>query len=173
MTPAPSPAARKVASAENEVRGQIAPLWRRGVAFGIDASILGGFFIFYLWIAAALGRDMPESSPLAGLDALMIWAHALQTALVPGLVLLAALAFGYATACGCLWNGRTVGRHAMGLRLVDETGGPPLLARAAARAGLALASFLIFFGGFWLSLFDRRGQTFHDKLTSTFVILPG
>ncbi|RYZ38766.1 MAG: RDD family protein, partial [Myxococcaceae bacterium] len=27
-------------------------------------------------------------------------------------------------------------------------------------------------GGFWMALFDRRGQTLHDKLTSTFVVQP-
>jgi uncharacterized RDD family membrane protein YckC len=38
------------------------------------------------------------------------------------------------------------------------------------RAALSLASFGLFLSGFWLALFDRRGQTLHDKLTSTFVV---
>ncbi len=34
-------------------------------------------------------------------------------------------------------------------------------------------SFVPFLAGFWLALFDRRGQTLHDKLTQTFVVRPG
>ena len=33
---------------------------------------------------------------------------------------------------------------------------------------LIAPAFLL--AGFWVALFDRRGQTLHDKLTSTFVV---
>ena len=35
---------------------------------------------------------------------------------------------------------------------------------------LSLLSFALFLSGFWLALFDRHGQTLHDKLTKTFVV---
>jgi hypothetical protein len=40
------------------------------------------------------------------------------------------------------------------------------------RALLSLISAGAFLGGFWLAIFDRRGQTLHDKLTRTFVVRP-
>ena len=71
-----------------------------------------------------------------------------------------------------LWNGRTLGRLLLGLRLVDTHGVAPAPGRAIVRAILASLSFVLFLGGFWMALFDRRGQTLHDKLTSTFVVQP-
>jgi uncharacterized RDD family membrane protein YckC len=53
---------------------------------------------------------------------------------------------------------------------VDDSGAAPGPARALVRAALALVSFALFLAGFWLALFDRRGQTLHDKLTRTFVV---
>ncbi len=64
------------------------------------------------------------------------------------------------------------GRWLLGLRLVDTHGLAPAPARAIVRALLSVVSFGLFLGGFWMALFDRRGQTLHDKLTSTFVIQP-
>ena len=60
----------------------------------------------------------------------------------------------------------------LGLRLVDTHGLAPAPTRAIVRALLSVVSFGLFLGGFWMALFDRRGQTLHDKLTSTFVVQP-
>jgi uncharacterized RDD family membrane protein YckC len=82
------------------------------------------------------------------------------------------IAIAYSAAFAVLMNGRTFGRLMAGIRLVDRTGLPPSPTRAVIRALLAGVSFALFLGGFWLALFDRRGQTLHDKLTSTFVVRP-
>jgi uncharacterized RDD family membrane protein YckC len=93
-----------------------------------------------------------------------------QSLWIPGLALGVVLALVYTTYFGIL--GRTPGRMLAGLRLVDRTGFPPSPGRAAFRAVVSLFSFGFFLGGFWLALFDRRGQTLHDKLSSTFVVRP-
>ena len=108
----------------------------------------------------------------AGLDAFLVQVRALQSVLVPGVALLLVLALVYCAVSAFLWNGRTLGRRLLGLRLVDMRGLAPAPGRAIVRALLATLSFGLFLAGFWMALFDRRGQTLHDKLTSTFVVQP-
>ena len=98
--------------------------------------------------------------------------HDIDRVLLPGVVLVCILAVAYSGLFGFLWDGCTPGRKFVGIRLVDKTGLPPRPARAMIRAILAWFSFVFFFAGFWLALFDRRGQALHDKLTSTFVVRP-
>jgi uncharacterized RDD family membrane protein YckC len=98
--------------------------------------------------------------------------HALKSVLLPGIFLLLVLATVYCAVAAFLWNGRTLGRLLLGLRLVDTHGLAPAPSRAFVRALLSVVSFGLFLGGFWMALFDRRGQTLHDKLTSTFVVQP-
>ena len=87
------------------------------------------------------------------------------------------MALGLGTAYGTLfavaWRGRTIGRRLFDLYLVDSQGAPPTPARAMARSFVALISFALFLGGFWMALFDPKGQTLHDKLCSTFVVRLG
>jgi uncharacterized RDD family membrane protein YckC len=94
----------------------------------------------------------------------------LMAVAAPGGALAAILAFVYTTIFAFLWNGRTPGRRLFGIHLVDTTGHAPGPARALIRAMLSLVSFGLFLSGFWLALFDRHGQTLHDKLTRTFVV---
>jgi uncharacterized RDD family membrane protein YckC len=99
--------------------------------------------------------------------------HQLHAVLAPCVALALVLGLVYTAAFALLWDGRTPGRRLLGIRLVDRTGLAPAPGRAIARAVLALVSFVPFLAGFWLALFDRRGQTLHDKLTQTFVVRPG
>ena len=150
-----------------------APLWRRVGATLVDLLLVIAVGMIYLSIAAAVVGLKPPPSQLTGLDALMVRAHALERVLLPGLVLVLVLAASYGAVFGWLWEGRTLGRRLFGIRLVDQTGQAPTPVRAIVRAALSIFSFAAFLGGFWLALFDRRGQTLHDKLTSTFVVRPG
>lgn len=109
---------------------------------------------------------------MTGLDAIAHQLHAWSPLLIPGGVLMLVLGAVYAGAFALLWGGRTPGRLLTGIRLVDATGYPPGPWRAGVRAVLSLFSFVLLLGGFWLALFDRRGQTLHDKLTRTFVVQP-
>lgn len=156
----------------SEVHAQPASLWRRLLASAIDAAAIGAVVFAYLAVASAIVGHHGPATQMTGLDGLMARAHALERVLIPGIVLAVILALAYSAAFGVIWDGRTPGRRLTGIRLVDSSGLAPAPARAVVRALLSVFSALIFLGGFWLALFDRKGQTLHDKLTSTFVIRP-
>lgn len=165
--------AAKTASGVQEIHARPASLWRRLLSFSIDTAAIVGVSALYITLASSItGVKAPSSQGLTALDALAAWMHALQSVLVPGFVLMLVLALAYCAVAAFLWNGRTLGRLLLGLRLVDTHGLAPAPGRAIVRALLAVVSFGLFLGGFWMALFDRRGQTLHDKLTSTFVIQP-
>lgn len=155
-----APASEPAESEEEAVQGDVvatpASLWRRTFAWMFDliviAVVVGGFFAAAL---AVIGKPSP--------------ALLLKVA-VPGLGVVGFVAFVYTTLFAFLWRGRTPGRRLLGIHLVDASGHAPHAGRALVRAALSLASFTLFLSGFWLALFDRRGQTLHDKLTSTFVV---
>jgi uncharacterized RDD family membrane protein YckC len=180
--PPPAPAPVKPAPAKavpapdlaqvTEVHARPASLWRRLLAFSIDTGAIAGVAALYLMLASSVaGVHAPETG-LSGPDALIVQMHALQSVLIPGLVLALVLSLVYCAVAAFLWNGRTLGRRLLGLRLVDTHGLAPAPGRAVARAVLASLSFGLFLAGFWMALFDRRGQTLHDKLTSTYVVQP-
>jgi uncharacterized RDD family membrane protein YckC len=166
-TPAPAPAA-----VAGEVHARPAALWRRLLSFAVDAGVIVAVAALYLTLASAITGLQAPRAELGGLDGLVLRARAYEAVLLPGLVLTVLLALVYCAVAAFLWNGRTLGRRLTGLRLVDKHGLAPAPTRAVIRALLSGVSFAIFLGGFWLALFDRRGQTLHDKLTSTFVVQP-
>lgn len=169
---APLDLAAESSAPRPEVHAEPASLWRRLLAFLIDAAVVGGILWVFLLAAAAATGLKAQPTHLIGLDALMIKLHAFQPVFVPGAILGLLLAGTYCAVFAFLRGGRTLGRWALGLRLVDERGLAPSPVRAIVRAALAVVSFAFFLFGFWLALFDRRGQTLHDKLTSTFVVRP-
>jgi len=136
----------------------------------VDAMAISAVVALYFWAAYSIAGASAAGVRLSGIDRWVERLAAIQSVIVPGLVLATLIALAYSAAFAVLWNGRTLGRLLAGLRLVDRSGVPPSATRAAIRALLSTVSFLLFLGGFWLALFDRRGQTLHDKLTSTFVV---
>jgi uncharacterized RDD family membrane protein YckC len=166
MKPAPALAT------DSEVHARPASLWRRLLAFGIDASALFGVVALYLLLASSVAGVQAPSTTLTGLDLFLLQVRSLQSVLIPGALLLIVLSLAYCAVAAFLWNGRTLGRRLLGLRLVDTRGQAPAPGRAVMRALLASVSFGFFLAGFWMALFDRRGQTLHDKLTSTYVVQP-
>jgi uncharacterized RDD family membrane protein YckC len=173
--PAPAPVAARAAPATpgvTEVHARPASLWRRLLAFTIDTSAIAGVAALYLMLASSVAGVSAPQTGLSGLDAFVIQVRALQSVLIPGAVLLLVLSLVYCAISAFLWNGRTLGRRLLGLRLVDTHGLAPAPGRAIVRAMLASLSFGLFLAGFWMALFDRRGQTLHDKLTSTYVVQP-
>jgi uncharacterized RDD family membrane protein YckC len=68
-------------------------------------------------------------------------------------------------------SGQTVGKRALGIRVVDfDTGGPIGHPRAALRwVGRILSEIPILLGYFWM-LWDGEKQTWHDKLSSSVVV---
>ncbi|RKH88179.1 RDD family protein, partial [Corallococcus praedator] len=158
--------------APGEVHARPASLWRRLLSFTVDTAAIGAVASAYIVLASSVAGVKSPQAGLTGLDAFVAWLRALHTVLLPGVVLVLVLATVYCAVAAFLWNGRTLGRLLLGLRLVDTHGMAPTPGRAIFRALLAGLSFVLFLGGFWMALFDRRGQTLHDKLTSTFVVQP-
>jgi resuscitation-promoting factor RpfA len=166
------PAAKDTAGVQ-EIHARPASLWRRLLSFTIDSAAIVGVAALYITLASTVaGLKAPSSQGLTVLDSIAAWMHALKSVLLPGVFLMLVLAVTYCAVAAFLWNGRTLGRVVLGLRLVDTHGLAPAPARAIVRALLSVVSFGLFLGGFWMALFDRRGQTLHDKLTSTFVVQP-
>ena len=73
-----------------------------------------------------------------------------------------------------LRKGVTPGKLVMGLRVVDiETGNAPGFLRMLLRETIGrFLSTLLLGLGYWWAIFDKNGQTWHDKLASTVVIVP-
>lgn len=157
-----------------EVHARPAALWQRITAFIVDGTLICGVLALYVGTAAALITPRGvTATQLTGIDGVMARVHQLNAVLAPCIALALVLGLAYTAVFALLWNGRTPGRRLLGIRLVDRTGLAPAPGRAIARAALAVLSFVPFLAGFWLALFDRRGQTLHDKLTQTFVVRPG
>ena len=147
------------ANERDTVTAEPAALWRRMGAWLTDLLFVSVLVLIFLTIAMAVIAPKNVSA-----------AQQLIAIALPGAALAAVLAFVYTTLFAFLWNGRTPGRRLMGIHLVDSSGHAPAPARALIRAMLSLVSFGLFLSGFWLALFDRHGQTLHDKLTRTFVV---
>ena len=156
--PAGEPENAKVTT-ETTVMATPAGLFRRLVAWVVDLSLIS--IVAGVFLAGAVFVIAPKGlSMMRGLLAIS----------VPALLLGGVLSFVYTTLFAFLFQGKTPGRRLAGIRLVDGTGSIPGPGRALIRAALSLVSFGLFLSGFWLGLFDRRGQTLHDKLSRTFVV---
>ncbi len=80
--------------------------------------------------------------------------------------------FGYFTVSETLWRGRTVGKAALGLRVVTKEGGPVRFRHAAIRTLLGLVDFGIGQGCFAVLfiLLTRDNQRLGDLLAGTLVL---
>jgi len=149
-----------------------ASLIRRCFSFTVDLALVGAACLGLLYLASLVKGVKAVPANLAPLDVLLFRMHGLDKLLLPALAACALLALAYSTVFAMAWQGRTPGRLLSGVRLVTSNGETPGPVRAVIRAMLGFVSFGLFLSGFWLALFDRKGQTLHDKLTRTFVVRP-
>lgn len=79
---------------------------------------------------------------------------------------------GYPVALETLWRGRTVGKAAMGLRVVTTEGGPVRFRHAAIRAALGLVDFMLTSGAAAVIsvLATRNNQRLGDLVAGTLVL---
>ncbi len=150
-------AARVAPPAVEEIHAVPAGIFARGLARIIDLICLGCLTALVLLLAEIA----------AGVSLLNL-ARAKAFALPLG-GLFCALTFAYAALFHAL-GGRTPGKWVAGICVLDETGQPPSLGRAALRALLAFASAAPLFLGFVAALFSRKRQAFHDKVAGTYVV---
>jgi uncharacterized RDD family membrane protein YckC len=137
---------------------QTANVGSRILAYLIDLVIVfAGIFagVFAVALIGSSGAVVPD------------WvAVALVLVLLPGWY------FGYFIAQEALWRGRTVGKAALGLRVVTREGAPVRFRHAAVRALLGLVDFGIG-GGFFAVLFillTRDNQRLGDLVAGTLVL---
>jgi uncharacterized RDD family membrane protein YckC len=88
------------------------------------------------------------------------------------LVLYFLVLFGYPVAMETLWRGRTLGKAALGLRVVTVEGAPVRFRHAAIRSALGLVDFYLA-GGFFAIvsiLLTKRNQRLGDLVAGTLVL---
>ncbi len=95
---------------------------------------------------------------------------ALATAIA--LVLNVGVIVGYPTACESLWRGRSLGKLALGLRVVSDDGGPERFRQALLRALAALFEIWLLTGMIAViaSLLSERGRRLGDVFAGTLVV---
>jgi uncharacterized RDD family membrane protein YckC len=83
-----------------------------------------------------------------------------------------AVLWGYPTVMETLWRGRTLGKAALGLRVVTVEGAPVRFRHAAIRATLGFVDFLLTSGGAAVIsvLLTRRSQRLGDLVAGTVVL---
>lgn len=79
---------------------------------------------------------------------------------------------GYPIAIESLWNGRSLGKAAMGLRVVTREGGPIRFRHAAVRGIFGLVEIYMFTGALAVVaiLFSKRSQRIGDMAAGTIVV---
>jgi uncharacterized RDD family membrane protein YckC len=124
--------------------------------------------------AAAIDLLIQGSALLLVFLALALVARASETAAVTlGAVAVFLALVGYPWACEWLLRGRTVGKMAMGLRVVTVDGATVRFSHAATRAMLGLVDFWLPPGGataMLLVLGTRRNQRLGDLVAGTLVL---
>jgi uncharacterized RDD family membrane protein YckC len=136
-----------------------ANLGSRILAYLIDTVVVVAGTVAGLFAVALLGQASDVVVP--------DW-----VALTVVLVLLPAWWLGYFIAFETLWRGRTLGKAALGLRVVTKEGAPVRFRHAAVRGLLGLVDFLIL-GGFLavvFILFSRDNQRLGDMVAGTLVL---
>ncbi|MFC4910458.1 RDD family protein [Actinomadura gamaensis] len=134
---------------------RVARLASRGCALLLDVLLQLLVLDFALALVSIVGT-VADSAWVAGLSIL-----------VTALVLV-----GYPCAFETLTRGRTLGKLAVGLRVVADDGGPIRFRQALVRALAGIIEFWTFYGAPALltSLFNRRGKRLGDLFAGTLVI---
>jgi uncharacterized RDD family membrane protein YckC len=143
-------------SAAVAARGPYAGVVTRGLALGIDLVI------------ATVGTTVASAGVRLFGSAIGSGQWEAKGATVLAFVL--ALPVVFVLYCAAFWTllGRTPGKAALGLRVVDRDGSRPHFARALVRAlGYSLSA--IFLIGFAWAAVDAHHQALHDKLAGTYV----
>src|SRR5207244_1486228 len=139
------------------VRVDIAELGSRVGAGLIDGLILGGVLTAILILAG-----------LAGTVGLLGLGGDLAAGLYTGFLIL--VVFGYHPFFEEIWNGRTPGKQAFGLRVIQTDGRPVGLGPVLLRNVLRPFDILLVAIGLFLILFTRRRQRLGDLVAGTIVV---
>jgi uncharacterized RDD family membrane protein YckC len=132
----------------------------RGVALLIDLAVQAtATVVLFLGTALVAGSGVAAGMP--GWVGVTIF-----------LLLFFLILWGYPTAMETLWRGRTLGKAAMGLRVVTVEGAPVRFRHAAIRAALALVDIYASSGGVAVlsALLTQQNQRLGDLAAGTIVL---
>ena len=79
----------------------------------------------------------------------------------------AVITFAYHWLMLALWEGQTVGKRVMHIRILRADGSPLDLGTSAARAAMSILSGLVLGLGFFWALWDPERRTWHDMVADT------
>jgi uncharacterized RDD family membrane protein YckC len=158
----------------------LAGFWARFAAYVIDAIVVAVFNL-PAYLVLEFGPTKIETCRVDE-SGDIVWGDDRHNALcevptggtwaafaVLALLALVAAAVYYAKLEG--GSGQTLGKRALGIRVVDEhTGGPIGTGRAVGRFFARILSGLPCYLGYLWMLWDDRKQTWHDKLTRSQVV---
>jgi uncharacterized RDD family membrane protein YckC len=140
-------------------RFRVAGPARRAVAYGLDFAVRGAIVAVFAFFAVLAGASLGEvvSGTTTGLL----------------LVVVFLTEWGYYLVFDLAWSGRSPGRRAMGLRVVDASGHPLRLAQSLLRNLLRAADLLPV--GYALGVLvmarDPRFRRIGDRVAGTMVVL--
>lgn len=138
---------------------EAAGIGSRALALAIDlmlqTSVMIGAVVSVQFVVDGAGAALPD------------W-----VAVTISLLVVFAAYWGYPVALETLWRGRTLGKAAMGLRVVTKEGAPVRFRHAAIRAALSPVDFWITLGGVAVvsALVTREHQRLGDLVAGTLVL---
>ena len=133
----------------------IAGLGSRSLAFLVDLGIRAALLWMVFLVTAAGGVVLDDTTVV------VVTIAAVFSALLV-----------YPAVCETVWNGRTPGKMALGLRVVTVEGAPIRFRHAAIRSALGLVDFLLAAGSIAImsALATRQSQRLGDLAAGTIVI---
>jgi uncharacterized RDD family membrane protein YckC len=148
--------------------GPRASFGRRLVALILDGLVVGIPLALVIGLLAALllgdVRTQPDGTVVEGTGEIVAFSIITTLLSITIWVLYFTLMEGSA-------SGQTVGKRAMGIRVIRfDTGGPLGYPRALGRNLARLLSAWIFYLGYFWMLWDPERQTWHDKISTTVVV---
>ena len=141
---------------------EFAPFWARLIAYLLDGMVLLALGLLFLAVAGLqllLASNMGEVDPPEA----SLWAF---VAILGFYCVFTALYYIVLWA----WRGQTIGKMAMGLRVVTKDGRRPGLGRSSLRwVGYILSAMPLLLGYVWAAV-DKENRALHDYLAGTRVV---
>jgi len=140
--------------------------WRRAVALLIDIAFVE---ITALYLTRWIQRIFAESVTTFTTQTEM--QNILMQQQIAIIIMFSTLVILYMAVLPSFWNGKTLGKSLLNLRVVDVDGNAPDFTILLLRNIIGyFGSAAIFLAGFIIAFFDDERRTFHDRIADTRVI---
>ncbi len=145
---------------------KLASIGRRFIALCIDGFIIA---VFTVAVMISLGHFAQLYEAMATFDEAVVAAAMaqFQSDAIPVNLVVSGI---YNVVLMKIFNGQTLGKMALGMRVVKKRGGRITLLDAVVRNVFGYAVSQIFMLGYMWAAWDRERQAWHDKLAGTVVV---